>query len=125
MWRLSRQTGSPPIWLELPQSSPVANDAVVKILISGVCGFVGSELAEALVDHASAREIVGFDNLSRAGSYLNVDRLRKRGVTVRHADVRSASDLEGFSSIDWIVDAAANPSVLAGIDGSTSSRQLL
>ena len=97
----------------------------MRILISGVCGFVGSTLAEALVDHDSSYEVVGFDNLSRAGSHLNVDRLKKRGITVGHADARSASDLEGFSKVDWIVDAAANPSVLAGIDGSTSSRQLL
>ena len=27
--------------------------------------------------------------------------------------------------MDWIIDAAANPSVLAGVDGATSSRQLL
>jgi CDP-paratose 2-epimerase len=26
---------------------------------------------------------------------------------------------------DWVIDAAANPSVLAGVDGKTSSRQLV
>jgi CDP-paratose 2-epimerase len=97
----------------------------MKILISGVCGFVGSTLAEALLDDDSGHEIIGFDNLSRAGSHLNVDRLRKRGVIVRYADVRSPSDLDGFPAVDWIVDAAANPSVLAGVDGTTSSRQLV
>src|ERR1041384_4496101 len=97
----------------------------MKILISGVCGFVGSTLAEALLDDDSTNEIVGFDNLSRAGSHLNLDRLRKRGVTVRYTDVRSQSDVDGFSTVDWIIDAAANPSVLAGVDGTTSSRQLV
>jgi CDP-paratose 2-epimerase len=97
----------------------------MKILISGVCGFVGSTLAEALLDDDSTNEIVGFDNLSRAGNHLNLDRLRKRGVTVRYADVRSQSDVDGFSTVDWIIDAAANPSVLAGVDGTTSSRQLV
>jgi CDP-paratose 2-epimerase len=97
----------------------------MKILISGVCGFVGSTLAEALQDDDSTNEIVGFDNLSRAGSHLNLDRLRKRGVTVRYADVRSQSDVDAFPAVDWIIDAAANPSVLAGIDGTTSSRQLV
>ena len=28
-------------------------------------------------------------------------------------------------AVDWIIDAAANPSVLAGVDGTTSSRQLI
>jgi CDP-paratose 2-epimerase len=27
--------------------------------------------------------------------------------------------------VDWVIDAAANPSVLAGVDGRTSSRQLI
>src|ERR1700704_1200833 len=97
----------------------------MKILISGVCGFVGSNLAEGLLRNVAGREIIGLDNLSRAGSHLNLEPLRKRGVTVRHADLRCPSDLEGLSSVDWIIDAAANPSVLAGVDGATSSRQLL
>jgi CDP-paratose 2-epimerase len=97
----------------------------MKILISGVCGFVGSNLARGLLENVAGREIVGLDNLSRAGSQLNLEPLRKRGVVVRHADLRCASDLEGFSDVEWIIDAAANPSVLAGVDGTTSSRQLL
>jgi CDP-paratose 2-epimerase len=97
----------------------------MKILISGICGFVGSTLARGLLDNVAGREIIGLDNLSRAGSQLNIEPLRKRGVAVRHADLRCPSDLEGLSSVDWIIDAAANPSVLAGVDGTTSSRQLL
>jgi CDP-paratose 2-epimerase len=97
----------------------------MKILISGVCGFVGNNLAQGLLGNVGGREIIGLDNLSRSGSQLNVEPLRKRGVTVRHADLRCPSDLEGISPVDWIIDAAANPSVLAGVDGATSSRQLL
>jgi CDP-paratose 2-epimerase len=97
----------------------------MKILISGICGFAGSTLAHGLLDNVAAREIIGLDNLSRAGSQLNVEPLRKRGIAVRHADLRSASDLESLPAVDWIIDAAANPSVLAGIDGTTSSRQLI
>jgi len=73
----------------------------------------------------SSREIIGLDNLSRAGSPLNLETLRKRGIKLRHGDLRSASDLEAIGKIDWIIDAAANPSVLAGVDGATSSRQLI
>ena len=97
----------------------------MKILISGVCGFVGSTLAEELPKRDSRPEIIGFDNLSRTGSHLNLERLREGGVIVRHADARSASDLDSFGAVDWIIDAAANPSVLAGVDGTTSSRQLV
>jgi CDP-paratose 2-epimerase len=97
----------------------------VKILVSGVCGFVGSTLARGLLDNVSSREIIGLDNLSRAGSPLNLEALRKRGIKFRHGDLRCPSDLEGIGKIDWIIDAAANPSVLAGVDGATSSRQLI
>jgi CDP-paratose 2-epimerase len=97
----------------------------MKILISGVCGFVGSRLATGLLDNVKSREIIGLDNLSRPGSQLNLDPLRKRGVKLHHGDLRCASDLESIGEIDWIIDAAANPSVLAGIDGTTSSRQLI
>ncbi len=97
----------------------------MKILISGICGFVGSVLAQALLEHDSAIEIVGLDNLIRAGSYRNAETLQRLGVKLRHADLRSASDLESLSPMDWIIDAAAHASVLAGVDGSVSSRQLI
>jgi CDP-paratose 2-epimerase len=97
----------------------------MKILISGVCGFVGSTLANGFLDNVSSREIIGLDNLSRSGSQLNLESLRKRGVKLRHGDLRCASDLEPIGEIDWVIDAAANPSVLAGVDGTTSSRQLI
>lgn len=97
----------------------------MKILISGACGFVGSNLAVGLRGNVATREIIGLDNLSRAGSQLNIEPLRQRGVTVRHADLRCPSDLEELSPVDWIIDAAANPSVLAGVNGTTTSRQLL
>jgi len=86
---------------------------------------VGSNLAHGLLDNVAAREIIGLDNLSRPGSQLNIAPLRKRGVAVRHADLRSPSDLESIPTVDWIIDASANPSVLAGVDGTTSSRQLI
>jgi len=97
----------------------------MKILLSGICGFVGSSVAHGLLDHDSALELIGLDNLSRAGSHLNIEPLRQRGVKLIHADLRSPSDLESIAAVDWIIDAAANPSVLAGIDGTTNSRQLI
>ena len=38
---------------------------------------------------------------------------------------KAVSDLEPLPGVDWVIDAAANPSVLAGVDGRTSSRQLV
>ena len=97
----------------------------MKILITGVCGFVGSSLAHALLDRDFAHQIIGIDNFSRPGSQLNREPLQKRGVRLIHGDLRTPSDLEAVPTIDWIIDAAANPNVLAGVDGTTSSRQLI
>lgn len=97
----------------------------MRILISGVCGFVGSTLARAFVDSGGAHQIVGFDNFIRPGSETNRADLKRLGVKLFHGDLRAASDLETLPAVDWVIDAAANPSVLAGVDGRTSSRQLI
>jgi CDP-paratose 2-epimerase len=97
----------------------------MRILITGVCGFVGSTLALGFLQGWPGWQIVGIDNLIRPGSETNRRRLKQQGVQVIHGDIRNPSDLELLPECDWIVDAAANPSVLAGVDGRTSSRQLL
>jgi CDP-paratose 2-epimerase len=97
----------------------------MRILITGVCGFVGSTVARALIDRGGSHSIIGLDNFIRPGSESNRDELKRRGVKLFHGDIRSASDLETLPAVDWVIDAAANPSVLAGVDGKTSSRQLI
>ena len=97
----------------------------MRILISGICGFVGSTLAKALVESGKGHHVLGFYNFIRPGSETNRAALKALGVRLYHGDLRAASDLEPLPDADWIVDAAANPSVLAGIDGRTSSRQLV
>lgn len=97
----------------------------MRILISGICGFVGSTLALRLLESQNDAQILGFDNFIRPGSERNRARLLQAGVEVRHADLRCASDVDALPTADWLIDAAANPSVLAGIDGCTSSRQLI
>jgi len=97
----------------------------MKILITGICGFVGSSLAEGLLERREGISVCGIDNLMRPGSELNRVRLRELGVAVVHGDIRMASDFESLPSVDWVIDAAANPSVLAGVQTGFSSRQLM
>jgi CDP-paratose 2-epimerase len=97
----------------------------MKLLVAGVCGFVGSTLARTWAEAGVPRQITGIDSFARPGSETNRLELRRRGVRVLHADVRSATDCEALPPADFVVDAAANPSVLAGVDGNTSARQLL
>lgn len=96
-----------------------------RILITGVCGFVGSEVARCLLEQEEGISIVGLDNFIRPGSEQNRLRLTEMGVRVLHGDLRCAADLEALPKVDWVIDAAANPSVLAGMDGQSSSRQLV
>ena len=100
----------------------------MRILVTGICGFVGSTVACALQDSPTVGEaisIFGVDNFSRPGSESNRHELKRRGIKLFHGDLRAASDLDGLPAFDWVIDAAANPSVLAGVDGKTSSRQIL
>src|ERR1035438_1463401 len=96
----------------------------MKILITGICGFAGTAIAEALLERREGLSISGIDNLHRPGSEINRVRLRKRGIKFVQGDIRQASDFEVLAAADWVIDAAANPSVLAGLPGNVSSRQL-
>ena len=89
------------------------------ILIAGGAGFVGSNLAIAFKTIYPNYLVTVFDNLSRKGSALNLVRLEAADVIFRHVDTRMASDLVKDTRIDVIIDAAAEPSVLAGNAGNT------
>ncbi len=98
----------------------------MKILITGICGFVGSTLAKAIRNAHPEWELVGIDNLSRTGSWLNRPSLeRELGVQLFIGDIRVQTDVDVLPRCDWVIDAAANASVLAGVDGKTSARQLV
>jgi CDP-paratose 2-epimerase len=91
---------------------------VKKILITGGMGFVGSNLACSLKTKYPGYTIIAFDNLKRRGSELNLTRLQENGIVFIHGDIRNKADFDEIGKVDCIIDAAAEPSVLAGIDGS-------
>lgn len=87
---------------------------------------MGSELAKAIRKAQPDWEIVGIDNFSRTGSWLNKAVVEKElQVQFFHGDIRCQNDVDALPACDWVIDGAANPSVLAGIDGKTSARQLI
>ena len=87
------------------------------ILITGGAGFVGSSLALRLKQAFQEKKIVAFDNLKRRGSELNLARLREVGVEFIHGDIRQPGDLD-VGKVEWIIECSAEPSALAGVDGS-------
>ena len=69
-------------------------------LITGGCGFVGSNLAAYLVDLDPSNKVTVFDNLSRHGASANLSWLQTLAqaehnpITFLHGDIRNAFDVE-------------------------------
>jgi CDP-paratose 2-epimerase len=90
------------------------------ILITGGAGFVGSNLAILLKEKYPDYHLICMDNLKRRGSELNLTRFKEKEIEFIHGDIRYKNDFNQISrSVNCIIDAAAEPSVLAGLDGNT------
>lgn len=90
-----------------------------QILVTGGAGFVGSNLALWLKRQFPSAQVIAADNLKRRGSEANLPRLRDNGVDFLHCDIRNPEDLRlDAHNIDLILECSAEPSVLAGYDGS-------
>lgn len=81
-------------------------------------GFVGSRLALLAQREFSGAEIVCFDNLKRRGSERNLDPLQAKGIKFVHGDIRNPGDFAALGNFDLFIEASAEPSVHAGLDGS-------
>lgn len=88
------------------------------ILVTGGAGFVGTSLSINLKQKYPSYQIIALDNLRRRGSELNLPRLRAAQVDFFHGDIRNIEDLNSLPKIDAIIEASAEPSVLAGLDGT-------
>ncbi|MEM6820763.1 MAG: NAD-dependent epimerase/dehydratase family protein [Verrucomicrobiota bacterium] len=95
------------------------------ILVTGACGFVGSTLIHELSEQMPNVNLYGIDNLSRKGSQQNAPALKAAGCQLTIGDIRNPQHLSKIPKVDWVIDCAANPSVLAGVDGISSSFDLM
>lgn len=97
----------------------------MNIFITGICGFTGYTLARALQKVPWVSSLSGVDNLSRPGSQVHFELLKKQGVSVDREDIRNKTYFDSLEGADWVIDAAAQPSVLAGVDGKMDSFELV
>lgn len=65
----------------------------MKYLITGGCGFLGSNIASEILKQGD--ELIVFDSLYRHGSYQNLEWLRTQGeFEYIHGDIRNTNDVE-------------------------------
>jgi CDP-paratose 2-epimerase len=65
----------------------------VKYLITGGCGFLGSNIASKILEQGG--DLVVFDSLYRFGSYQNLEWLKTQGeFQFIHGDIRNTNDVE-------------------------------
>ena len=90
------------------------------VLITGGCGFIGSNLAASLVKEGT--KVTCFDNLSRRGSELLLNHVLSYGCNFIHGDARNLSDFSKLKDdYDILIECSAEPSVLVGSQGSDAS----
>ena len=90
---------------------------MTRVLITGGCGFIGSNLAVAFRKRGD--RVVALDNLSRKGSEILRNRILQAGAEFVRGDIRNPADLEQVAGpVDLMIECSAEPSVLVGVDGN-------
>ena len=85
----------------------------MKILITGGCGFVGSNIAIYLKKNLKKVHIYSLDNLSRKGSSLNKKRLDKKKIKNFNINIENFNKLKLLPKFNLIVDCCAEPAIEA------------
>ena len=83
----------------------------MKILITGGCGFVGSNIAIFLKKRLKKANVCTFDNLFRKGSKINMLRLKKLGIKNFNLDIKNYKKIISLGKFDLIIDCCAEPAI--------------
>lgn len=82
----------------------------MKVLITGGCGFIGSNLAIFLKQKKF--KVISIDNLFRNGSKLNENKLKLYGIKNIKKDINDINKIK-LPKFDVVIDCCAEPSVEA------------
>ena len=83
----------------------------MKILITGGCGFVGSNLAIFLKNKLNNAKISSLDNLYRKGSEINLKRLKKNKIKNYKIDIKNQKQILRLKKFDIIIDCCAEAAI--------------
>ena len=81
----------------------------MKILITGGCGFVGSNLCLFLKQ--KKYKVTSLDNLSRKGSKYNLNLLKKKKIKNLKIDIVNYKRISKLPKFDLIIDCCAEAAV--------------
>ncbi|MDC3059011.1 NAD-dependent epimerase/dehydratase family protein [Candidatus Pelagibacter sp.] len=81
----------------------------MKILITGGCGFIGTNLALFL--HSKGFKIDCLDNLSRKGSQYNLNLLKEKNIKNFNIDIYDFKKIQRLPKYSLIIDCCAEASV--------------
>tara|TARA_B100001057_G_scaffold491770_1_gene582706 strand:+ start:3539 stop:4564 length:1026 start_codon:yes stop_codon:yes gene_type:complete len=85
----------------------------MKILITGGCGFVGSNLAIFLKKKIKNAQILSLDNLMRSGSIHNKRRLEKNSIKNFNINIEDFDKIKTLPKCNLIIDCCAEPAIEA------------
>ena len=85
----------------------------MKILITGGCGFVGSNIAIYLKKKMKKAQIYSLDNLMRKGSAYNQNRLRKFNIKNFNIDIEKYNKIKLLPKFNLVIDCCAEPAIEA------------
>ena len=83
----------------------------MKILITGGCGFVGSNIAIFLKKKLKKVNICSLDNLMRKGSSQNRNRLLKYNIKNYKINIEKYEKIKSLKKFDLIIDCCAEPAI--------------
>ncbi len=81
----------------------------MKILVTGGCGFVGTNIALFL--SKKKYKVQSLDNLSRKGSKYNLNLLKKNNIKNYNLDISKANSLKKLPKYNLIIDCCAEAAV--------------